>query len=398
MKTLELKKGLYWTGIQDKELKVFDIIMETEFGTTYNSYLLEGSEKKVLFETAKLKFLDEYLEKLKSLTDLREISYIIVNHTEPDHAGSVEALLDINPEIQVVGTAAALGFLKQIVNRDFKSIAVKDNDTLSLGDKTLRFLFAPNLHWPDTMYTYVEEDKVLVTCDSFGSHYSFDDILLSRVTDEEGYMRALKYYYDNILGPFKPFVLKALDKIGSLETDMICTGHGPVLDCRIDEIKSIYREWSATVNPNTKKTVVIPYVSAYGYTKEIGEEIEKGIRSAGDIDVKMFDMVEADKAEVLEEIRFADGVIFGSPTILGEALLPIWELTVNLYPAECSGKAASAFGSYGWSGEAVPHLLERLSQLKMKVYDGLKIKFKPGKEDLLEAFSFGENFGKKLVL
>lgn len=398
MDTLELKNGLFWTGIQDRELKVFDIIMETEFGTTYNSYLLKGSEKTVLFETAKAKFLDEYLTKLRSLTDLSSINYIIVNHTEPDHAGSVEMLLDENPDIQIVGSAAALGFLRQIVNRDFNSIAVKDNDTLSLGDKTLRFLQAPNLHWPDTMYTYVEEDNVLVTCDSFGSHYNFDHILLSRVTDEEGYMRALKYYFDNILGPFKPFMLKALDKVDKLDVDMICTGHGPVLDCRIDEIKKIYREWCQVINPNTKKTVVIPYVSAYGYTEQIGREIKKGIQSAGDIEVKLFDMVEADKEEVLREIRFADGVIFGSPTILGEALPPIWELTVNLYPAECSGKAATAFGSYGWSGEAVPHLLERLKQLKMKVSEGLKVKFKPGKEDLLEAFSFGENFGKNLVL
>ena len=204
METLELKKNLYWTGIKDKDLRVFDIIMETEFGTTYNSYLIKGSEKKALFETAKFKFFDTYLAELKQLVDINKIDYIIVDHTEPDHAGSVEKLIEMNPNIKIVGTAVAISFLKNIVNRDFYSIPVKENDTLSLGDKTLHFMILPNLHWPDTMYTYVEEDKVLVTCDSFGSHYTFDGVLRSQVTDEEGYMTALKYYFDNIIGPFKP--------------------------------------------------------------------------------------------------------------------------------------------------------------------------------------------------
>lgn len=159
---------------------------------------------------------------------------------------------------------------------------VKDNDTLDLGDKTLRFMSAPNLHWPDTMYTYIEEDNTLVTCDSFGSHYCCEDILLSKVTDNEGYMRATKYYFDNIIGPFKPYRLKALDKIKDLELDMICTGHGPVIDCRIDEIKETYKNWCTVINPNPRKTVIIPYVSAYGYTKELANEIAKGIKDSGD--------------------------------------------------------------------------------------------------------------------
>ena len=272
MKPTELKKDLYWTGICDTELRVFDIIMETEFGTTYNSYLIKGSKKTALIETAKYKFFDSYVKKLESLTDLSKIDYIIVNHTEPDHAGSVEKLIELNPNIKIVGTAAALGFLKNIVNRDFYSIAVKENDVLSLGDKNLRFMILPNLHWPDTMYTYLEEEQVLFTCDSFGSHYSFDGILLSEVTDEEGYKSAAKYYFDNIIGPFKPYMRKALKRIEDLPVSMICTGHGPVIDCRVREIIGWRDEWSRETNPNTEKTVIIPYVSAYGYTKEMAME------------------------------------------------------------------------------------------------------------------------------
>ena len=244
MRSLELRKNFYWTGIVDDTLRVFDIIMYTEFGTSYNSYVLKAGDKTILFETAKAKFFDEYLEKLKEITKIDQIDYIVVNHTEPDHAGSVERLLEINPGLKIIGTGCAINFLKEIV------------------DKTLRFLCVPNLHWPDTMYTYIEEEQILVTCDSFGSHYGFHDVLRSKVTDEEGYMRATKYYFDCIIGPFNPFMLKALARVRELDVTMICTGHGPVLDSHIPELLDIYEEWCTVVNPNPKKTVIIPYVSA----------------------------------------------------------------------------------------------------------------------------------------
>lgn len=393
MKALKLRENFYWTGIVDADLRVFDIIMYTEFGTTYNSYVLKTGDKTILFETAKEKFFDDYLEKLKEITDVESIDYLVVEHTEPDHAGSVERLLDLNPGMKIIATGCALGFLKEIVNRDFTGIPARDNMTMKIGDRTLRFLFVPNLHWPDTMYTYIEEEQILVTCDSFGSHYGFDDVLLSKVTDWEGYMRATKYYYDNIIGPFKPFMLKALERVRELDISMICTGHGPVIDDKIDFILNTYEEWSTVVNPNPKKTVIVPYVSAYGYTKSLAEKITEGIRASGDIDVRAYDMVEADQAKVLEELGFADGILFGSPTIVGEALKPIWDLTTSIFAGTHGGKLASAFGSYGWSGEAVPHLIERLKQLNMKVTEGFRVRFKPDENQLQDAFDYGFNFG-----
>lgn len=393
MKALKLRENFYWTGIVDADLRVFDIIMYTEFGTTYNSYVLKTGDKTILFETAKEKFFDDYLEKLKEITDVESIDYLVVEHTEPDHAGSVERLLDLNPGMKIIATGCALGFLKEIVNRDFTGIPARDNMTMKIGDRTLRFLFVPNLHWPDTMYTYIEEEQILVTCDSFGSHYGFYDVLLSKVTDWEGYMRATKYYYDNIIGPFKPFMLKALERVRELDISMICTGHGPVIDDKIDFILNTYEEWSTVVNSNPKKTVIMPYVSAYGYTKSLAEKIAEGIRASGDIDVRAYDMVEADQAKVLEELGFADGILFGSPTIVGEALKPIWDLTTSIFAGTHGGKLASAFGSYGWSGEAVPHLIERLKQLNMKVTEGFRVRFKPDENQLQDAFDYGFNFG-----
>ena len=393
MKTLELRDGFYWAGIVDDNLRVFDIIMYTEFGTTYNSYVWKTGGKTVLFETAKEKFFDEYLDKLKEIIDVTKIDYLIVDHTEPDHAGSIEKLLEYSPQMKIVATGCAIGFLKEIVNGDFTSIAVKDNQTMEIGGKTLRFLVVPNLHWPDTMYTYIEEEQILVTCDSFGSHYGFHDVLASKVTDHEGYMRATKYYFDCIIGPFKPYMLKALARVRELDVSMICPGHGPVIDEKIDFMYNTYEEWCTVVNPNKKKTVIIPYVSAYGYTKQIAGEIERGIKDSGDIDVRSYDMVEADQAKVLEELGFADGILFGTPTIVGEALKPIWDLTTAIFAGTHGGKLASAFGSYGWSGEGVPHILERLKQLRMKVVDGLKIRFKPSENNLLDAYEYGYNFG-----
>lgn len=395
---MELKKNFYWTGILDPSLRVFDIIMRTEFGTTYNSYVLKGSKKTAVFETAKAKFFDTYLQELTEVVPVEKIDYIIVDHTEPDHTGSLEKLIEMNPEIQVVGTSAAIIYLKNIVNKEFRSITVKEGDTLSLGNKTLRFMPLPNLHWPDSMYTYIEEDAILVTCDSFGSHYSHPGILRSTVTNEEGYMQAAKYYFDNILGPFKqPFMTRALTRIKDLKIDMICPGHGPVLDGKYAaEIQAIYADWVKVPEPQVQKKVVIPYVSAYGYTGMLAEAIAKGIRDAVDAQVDLYDLVVSDAAVVMAEISSADGFLLGSPTILGDALPPVWNILGSMFSPLCKGKPAAAFGSYGWSGEAVLNLTERMKQLKLNVLEGFRVKFKPSDEELAAAEAFGNAFAELL--
>ena len=394
MQAIKLRDDFYWTGIIDDKLRVFDIIMYTEFGTTYNSYVLKADGQTILFETAKAKFFDEYLSKLREVIDVTKIDYLVVDHTEPDHAGSVEKLLDYSPQMKIIATATAIGFLKEIVNRDFVSLAVKDNQTMTIGNKTLKFMVVPNLHWPDTMYTFIEEEQILVTCDSFGSHYCLPEVVSTAIKNEDDYQSALRYYYDCIIGPFKPFMLKALNRVEPMDITMIATGHGPVLvGDRIAQVMKTYREWSTVVNPNTKKTVVISYVSAYGYTGMLAEKIAEGVRDSGDVDVRVYDMVTADKAKVNEEMLFADGLLFGTPTIVGDALQPIWDLVISMFPGTHGGKHASAFGSYGWSGEGVPNIIDRLKQLKMKVTDGLRIRFKPSEADLVTAYEFGYQFG-----
>ena len=403
MNSLQLKKDIYWVGSLDPDLRIFDIIMQTEFGTTYNSYVVKGSEKTAVFETVKAKCFNEYLEKLKEIINPASIDYIIVNHTEPDHAGSVEMLLKIAKSAKVVGSQSAIEFLQNIVNHDFDYIIVNHGDTLNLGNKTLKFISAPFLHWPDSIYTYLPEDKVLFTCDSFGSHYSFPEVLYSKIPKEKekDYMSALLYYYTAIFSPFKKYVLEAIEKIKDFEIEMIFTGHGPVLDKDPMKIVNIYKEWSTENFSKLSKKVVIPYVSAYGYTEQIANKIAEGISSVDNFEIKKYniniDNYNSLKPEIMNEIYSAAGVLLGSSTINGDALPPIWDLAVSLNPIVHGGKTVSAFGSFGWSGEAVPNLIQRLDQIRMNVVDGYQVRFKPSHEELNGAFEFGKSFATYIL-
>lgn len=393
---LELKKDIYYNGVFDKDLKVFDIIMETEFGTTYNSYTVVGSEKTALIETAKEVFKEKYISDVEELVGVKNVDYIIVNHTEPDHSGSIAKLIEMNPNIEIIGTTAAISNLKAILNKPFNSRVVKDGEMLSLGNKTLKFIMAPNLHWPDTMYTYIEEDKLLFTCDSFGAHYGTEGILRSKVKNDEDYFKALKYYFDMILGPFIPFMRRTMDKIADMKIDMICTGHGPILDSHIDEVFEKYREWTKEPSKREKPLVVIPYVTAYGYTKEMALAIAKGVESKN-AEAKLYDLVEDDCTDLNADLFAASGILLGSPTILSDALAPIYNLCAEMLPVTHGGKKAAAFGSYGWTGEAVGNLTERLKQLKMKVTDGLKIRFRASEEEIKICEDFGASFAEDII-
>ncbi|WP_300347831.1 FprA family A-type flavoprotein [Clostridium sp.] len=398
MKHLTIKEDLFWVGALDPNLRVFDIIMYTPYGTTYNSYVVKGNEKTAVFETVKEQFFDEYISRLEDLgVNPSELDYIVVSHTEPDHAGSIGKLLDLAPNAKIVASPTAISYVKEIINRDFESIPVKEGDSLSLGNKTLKFLSVPQLHWPDTIYTYVEEDKTLITCDSFGSHYSCEEMFNDLLPSEENYMEALRYYFDCIMGPFKPFVLKAIDKIKDLDIDVICPGHGPILRSNPEKIVELYKEWSTPAPANEVKKASIFYVSAYGYTKQLAEKIAEGINSTGNVEVNLYNIIEHDMTDLVAEVGTSDAILFGSPTIVNELLEPVRDLMAKLNPVIHGRKVAGAFGSYGWSGEAVPRIESRLKELRMKMpVEGLKVKFRPSNEEDEKAFDFGVEIGNAI--
>ncbi len=397
MEKIQIKENIYWVGVQDPGLKIFDIIMPTEYGTSYNAYLIKGTNHTALVETVKANFFDEYINDLQKVVDLNQIDYLIMNHTEPDHAGSVEQLLKKIPGLTVVASTTAIRFLKEITNTKFKYIEAEHGQEIDLGGKTLQFIAAPFLHWPDSMYTFLKEDKILFTCDSFGCHFS-DPRVFNDLIDRD-FSDAYRYYFDMIISPFKPFVLEALDKIKDLPIKIICPGHGPVLREKLDYYIDLYREWSTppVQNENAQPKIVMAYVSAYGYTKTIADGIAEGLSMIAEFDLKTFDLGETALENVLEEITCADGLLIGSPTINGDTLPPVWNLLTHLSPITHADKVAAAFGAYGWSGEAVPNIENRLNMLRMKVLPGLRINFKPSERNLEDAFNFGMAFGKAVL-
>ena len=397
MSAIKAMDDLWWVGVEDHDLRVFDIVMHSDWGTSYNAYAVRGAEGVALFETVKEKFFDEYLQNLKEVCSLDEVKYIVVGHTEPDHSGSLEKLLDLTPNATVVGSATAITFLKEIVNKPFASRAVKEGDTIDLGGHTLTFLSVPFLHWPDSMYTYIPEMKALFTVDSFGCHYA-DDRVFNDLIDGD-FTEAYKYYFDCIMGPFKPFVLKALDKIKGLDIQFIGNGHGPVLRANIPHYLELYRQWATpVVVPADERRVAIAYVSAYGYTKQLAGVIADALAEGGVKHVELYDLVECDLETARAAVQSADGFLLGSPTLVGDALPPIYEMLVGLNPIIHKGKPAGAFGSYGWSGEAVPKLTAQMQAIGLKLpVEGLKVRFKPSEAQLAEARQFGLDFAAAVL-
>jgi flavorubredoxin len=398
--SLQITDGVYYTGVQNPNMRVFDVIMRTEYGTSYNSYLVQGSEKLALIEASHLTFFEYFLDNIREVIGDRPIDYLILNHTEPDHSGCVAKLLELYPNLTVVLSQAAGIYIKNITNKpDIRLQIVRDGDSLDLGGKTLRFISAPFLHWPDSMFTWLPEEKVLFSCDFLGCHYCEPQVLDSRIAYENAYTAAFRYYYDCIFGPFKPYVLKGLDKIRDLDIAYVCNSHGPVLTKggKLEWAREQYREWS-TPKVRNHKRIPLFYCTAYGNTAKIGEAIAKGIRRAlPDAEVALYNIIEHDMAMLAGLLNECDAFLIGALTINREAVPPIWQLLGSIEAVNFAKRPAALFGSFGWSGEGFPHVAERLASAKAAVYEKqFKINFVPSDEDLANAEVFGVEFAGTL--
>lgn len=396
-KVLKVTDDVTWIGVMDPDLVTFDIVMETKYGTTYNAYFI-NAEKKALIETVKEPFTEEFISKIKQLSSPSDIEYIIMNHTEPDHSGALKHLLKIAPNATVVGSGQALNYLNEIVGFSFKSKKVMDGDTLSLGNKTLHFIGAPNLHWPDTIYTYLAEDKILFTCDSFGAHFSHESMFDDLAGD---YYDSFKYYFDVILRPFSKFMLKAIEKIRPLDISIIATGHGPILRStwkeKVNLSEKLSQEYIDATKMHPRKRVLIAYVSAYGYTAKMAQMIAEGITSVSNFEVEVLDIEHILLGDLEEQLAKSDALIVGSPTINQNTLLPIYKLFAVVSPIRDKGKLAAAFGSYGWSGEAALLIENHLKNLKFNIFcEGVRAKFFPNEEKGQKFYELGVAFAAEL--
>ena len=380
MAAFKLKDDIYWIGVKDPELRIFDIIMETKRGTTYNSYVI-NDEKVVVVDICKNGFYDEFKGNLTEVIGDRKVDYIVVQHTELDHSGTIRLLLEDYPEATVIGTKAALNYLKNILNRPFKGMEVSDE--LSIGRNTLKFIKAPNLHWPDTMFTYVKEQNFLFTCDFTGCHYCPTGLI--NETGADDYLVEMKYYFDCIMGPFKPYVLKALDKIKDIQIDMIGPSHGPVHEGEsVNKYLELYRDWSTdeAIDPNK---VEIFYISAYGNTEEMAKYIANKLNEKG-YNAAAHEITSMPIEEAAALVEKSNGFMVGSPTINADAVKPAWDLLSLVNPIINRGKAAMAFGSFGWSGEGVNMLTDRMKSLKLHTVEGgFKFAFVPSEDDFKRA-------------
>ena len=250
-------------GVKDPGLAVFDIIMKTEHGTTYNAYLVKGTDKIALIDTVKKGFTDEYLANLKEITPLDKIDYLVVNHNEPDHSGAMAALLEHAPQIKILCSYPALPFVKNILNRDLPIESVKDDQTLDLGGKTLRFKSTPYMHWPDTMMDFLDEDRILFSCDGFAAHVAWDQPYADQSAVDWDF--EVHYYFDAIMRPFTHLIRKSLARLDGLDVQMIAPSHGPIIRKNAGKEIEQYIEWCQDKSEG-KNLVTLFYASSYGNT------------------------------------------------------------------------------------------------------------------------------------
>jgi NADH oxidase (H2O-forming) len=395
-KILPITPDVHWIGVLDRELVTFDIVMHTPYGTTYNSYFI-NADRKTVVETVKDKYFDTFLAKLKTFCDPSELEYIIVDHTEPDHSGGLGMLLQLAPNAKVVGSGNAIRYLENMLGRQFPHIQVKDGDVIDLGNKRIRIIGAPNLHWPDSIYSYLEEDKLLFTCDSFGAHYCD-----SRMYDDQvGYWDdAFKYYFDVILKPFARFMLKAISKIRLLEIHAVLPGHGPLLRTHwekyVDRTEQLSME---AVKLGEKPMIFIPYVSAYHNTRDMALMIAEGVKNFDQVHIEIHDIEKMSYEQIEYYMMNCTGVIVGSPTINQNILLPVYQLFAAINPLRDKGKLAGSFGSYGWSGEASKMIESNLINLKLKFFrEGVFVKFTPHGEGSAQCINYGKTFAEQMLL
>jgi len=369
----QLKPKIYSVGAIDWDRRLFDELIPLPDGTSYNSYLIKGSDKTALIDTVDPTMTDVLIENLKQL-EIKAIDYVIAHHAEQDHSGSLPRILDIYPDAKVVCTPKCKAMLMDLLLiPEDKFMVVDDGEMLSLGDKTLQFIHAPWVHWPETMLTYLREDRLLFTCDFLGSHLANSDLC---VTDEPTVYEAAKRYYAEIMMPFRAVIEKNLEKIKDLKIEIIAPSHGPVYD-KPDFILNAYKEW---VSDEVENEVIISYISMHGSTKKmvdyfVGALIKRGIT------VKQFNLSKTDIGKLAMALVDAATIVIGSPTVL---VGPHPNVVYAVYLANALRpklKFASVIGSYGWGSRMVKQVTGMFSNLKVEVLDPVVIKGFPKEAD-----------------
>jgi anaerobic nitric oxide reductase flavorubredoxin len=394
MNTVEIKKNIFWVGVVDWNIRTFHgHTYTTRRGTTYNAYLIVD-DKVTLVDTVHGAFLEEMVEKITRIVPLEKIDYVIANHVEVDHSGALPGLLKSLPNAKIFGTQKCKEGLAKHYYGNWNFQVVKTGDTLKLGARTLQFIEAPMIHWPDSMFTYCPEEKLLLPNDAFGQHYAtskrFDDEVPQPVLMEE----AAKYYA-NILWPLSSVIFKKIQDVqkSNLAIDMIAPSHGVIWRKDPGKILAAYQGWAQN---QTKPKVIVAYESMWGSTEKMARKITQGITDAG-IEVKLFDTALSDRTEVLTEMLDAKGFAFGSSTHDNSMLTTMAAFLHFLKGLKPKNRIACAFGSYGWAGGAVKEIEENLTQAGIEIAQSpLAVQYVPSRDELLQCYEFGRTFASKI--
>jgi len=396
----KISEHVTWVGKTDWELKSFHgNELSTYKGSSYNSYLIRGNEKTVLMDTVWQPYDKEFVSRLKKDIDLDSIDCIVMNHNENDHSGSLPELLREIPSVPVYCTEKGEGILRGLYHQDWNYVRVKTGDSMDLGGVKLSFIEAPMLHWPDTMFTYLdggEGEHILFSNDGFGQHYASESLFDDEVDQDEVYAEAMKYYA-NILNLYSQQVTKKIREIlaMALPLDMIAPSHGIIWRSAPEKIISRYLEWADAYQ---EKQVTVFYDTMWSSTRKLAEAIAAGIREARpDVTVKLFNSSKDDKNDIATEIFRSEAVLAGSPTINYGYMYSVGGMMEMIRGLRFKNKKAAAFGSFGWSGGAVRQITEDLGKCGFEVVnDGFERKWAPDDSVLKDADEFGRQFAAGL--
>jgi flavorubredoxin len=379
---VEIAKNVYWVGVRDWTRRIFDALIPLPKGTSYNAYLIMGENSKALIDTVNPGFEKQLEGKIRNFTKPDEIDYIVMNHAEPDHAGSIPYLMKMTSKAKLVTTRRGVKMAQVFYHVPTERIRiVDDNEIIDLDGKTLHFIEAPMLHWPETMFTYLEEDHILFPCDFFGSH-----LAMGVYSDEiEDIVIHAQRYWGEIMMPFRAIAKKALEKLENLEIRMIAPSHGPI-HRNPKPILDAYRRWAYG---ETKMKTTIIYVSMWGSSEKMVNQMAETLASEG-IEVVVYNLTSADLGDIAKDLVDSRAIVLGAPTVLGGAHpLAIYAsyLVRALYPPI---RFAVLLSSYGWGAAAVKQMQEILDPLKVEVVGTLEVNGPPTEENIKQIVEIGK--------
>jgi anaerobic nitric oxide reductase flavorubredoxin len=393
MSNVVLKEGINWVGIVDWNIRDFHGYT-TSRGTSYNAYLIRD-EKTALIDTVKANFAEELARNIEELTSFEKIDYIIVNHVEMDHSGSLPEIAKLAKNAKIIACQRGKDAIIEHFGSDFNRVeVVKTGDELKLGKHTLRFIETPMLHWPDSMFTYIVEDKILMSNDAFGEHYATSERFDDEV-DQQELMEEAKTYYANILTPFAPLIIRKVQEVVQMgiPIEMIAPDHGVIWRKNPSKIINAYLQWSSF---ESRQKVIVVFDTMWGSTNKMARAIEEGVASEG-VEVKVLKLRATDNTDVVTEILDAKAVIVGSPTLNSQMFPTLGSFLIYITGLKPRGKLWAFFGSYGWGGGAVRGMVEIAKKAAFEVYEPtIEVKYVPDEEDLKKCFDFGAQIARKI--